>query len=147
MSVKKMKKALKKLSAIKKPSKELNEVIYMLQDLIDTDGNTEALSQVQENQEKHTLIRNNLDKVEDVTLSYDERRLALTDVLEAGAKVSFNYQKKDNSVRSVNVVWNDDYTYDVPPEGSDFIYMYDEDDDFFKHFKIDKISSIVYDLD
>ena len=146
MSVKKMRKALKKLSAIKDPSKELNEIIYSLEDLISSEENGTALGEVKEAQEKHILCREALDIVEDKSNSYRRRRSAICDVLELGATLSFDYEKKDGSSRVVNVAWDDDYTYDVPPIESDYINMYDIDDDFFKRFFLDKMSNIVYDL-
>ena len=133
MSLKKMRKAYKALNKIESPSDEMKMIIEALGTEIFVNSEETSIEDV---------INRDLSTFEDKTLSFSKRRDALTNVLENGAKIVFNYEKKDNSVRAVNVAWSDDYTYDIPPENSDFIFMYDEDDDYFKHFKLDKISDI-----
>jgi len=132
MSIKKIEKALKALKKIKNPSRNISDAIQ----LIEVELVPQGVDQIQE------LIDISMDRNE----TYEVRRQALSDALEKGAIISFNYEKKDGSSRVVNVEWNDDYTYDIPPEDSDFIYLYDMDDQWFKHFKIDKMSELQFQM-
>ena len=137
MSVKKMKKALKALSKIENPSRGIDESIQLIEAEIDALENApETLLEID------TLLRIG----EDTNESFSVRRQAYSDALEKGAKMEFNYEKKDSSVRTVKVVWEDDYRYELPPEDSNFIYMYDEEDDKFKHFIFDKMSEVQFSL-
>ena len=130
MSAKKrIKKAINQLSKIENPNDMIKDILDSLKEIVQN-----------ENEEK---IQSLVNIVENHSLSYKERRDALTKLLEDGNKISFNYEKKNGAVRVVNVEWSDDYTYDIPPDDSDYIFLYDSDDDFFKHFKLDKISMVL----
>jgi len=99
-----------------------------------------------ETEDVNIEIIDKLYMVEDSSLSYNKRRKALTKVLKIVSDITFDYEKKDCSSRSVSVSYNEDYTYDKPKKEDNFIYMYDVDNDLFKHFKLDKISNIKFNI-
>jgi len=144
--MKHIKKAIKNLRKIENPSEAILDIIKALESENRESneivfGTSYSVAEIKE--VSHEKIELFLEDVTDSTKSYAKRRAILTDILEAGFVVSFDYEKKDSTSREVTVEWNDDYTYDEPKEEADFIYMYDLKDDFFKHFKLDKITNLV----
>jgi len=103
-------------------------------------------NEVIETEDVNIEIIDNLYIVEDSSFSYNKRRKALTKVLKIVSDITFDYEKKDSSSRSVSVSYNEDYTYDKPKKEDNFIYMYDVDANLFKHFKLDKISNITFNI-
>jgi len=77
-------------------------------------------------------------------ISFRKKRKILTKILKKGVVISFDYEKMNGEVKQVHSKYNPDYTYDVPPKESNFIYLFDINADFFKHYKLERISNITF---
>lgn len=78
------------------------------------------------------------------TGKYSKKRKALTEILRKNTILHFNYVKLNSEIKRVTVIYNSDYTYEIPPTDSDFIYLFDSDSGIFKHFKLLRISDIEF---
>lgn len=94
----------------------------------------------------------NIEKIESLiqkfyhTTRYSKKRKFLTNALKLGAILDFNYQKLNGEIKSYTIIYNPDYTYDIPPTNSDFIYLFDTHTEIFKHFKLLRITDIEFSL-